>query len=1059
MISRILSITIISVLGVCGGSAESRRLEVLFLGDNGHHDPLERYRVLKQSLGSQGFNLTFVEDLGEITRQNLDQYDALIVYANHEKEKAPEAILPWVRDGGALVALHSACGNFHPSKDWFDLVGGRFKSHEGYEFSPKTVDSDHPITRDLPVLKSWDETYQHMDLTADRHLLQVREPMNKGETDPEPWTWTRTEGKGRVFYTASGHDLRCWNEAAYQILVKRAILWSIGEKKASEFAGFKLPPLVTEVPQIENRTHPDIPMMELQKPLSPADSAAHTQVPVGTKLVLFACEPMVINPIAIDWDTKGRAWVVESFGYPNNVPDEPGSGQDKIKILEDTDGDGRADKMTVFAEGLRHCTTSVFVNNGVVVTDGRDIVFLGDENGDGKSDTRKLLATGLGIHDTHAATSQFLYGFDNWLYATCGYSGVDIDLGGKKHKFSQGVFRFRPDLSKLELLQNSTNNTWGLGFTEQGDIVGSTANNNPSWIVSIPAAAYEASGIAQPKTPRLDTSVKVAPGAKDPGSLKQTKMYTNTGDVTQVDQIGSYTAAAGHQFYTDNVLAGTFSANSAFICEPTGHIVGTGEMLDNASLKQTVLRGNNAFASADAWAAPVAARVGPDGALWIADWYNPIIQHNVVFRYYNPSRSYDQPHSPYQTGEKKGPGKGNAYETPLRDATHGRIWRIVPADGPVRKETGIDASKPATLIASLSSPSQLIRLHAQRLLVEQRRQDSIPALETLIIDQSAPAGSQLPLAAVHAIWTLEGLGAPQDSPAHGILAKALKSTHPLIRRHAMLALGAADPAVLAALPGLIDNTEHPRELLFVLTAAALATPDAAISSALRKLGSSARPMDRTLQEAAGLAMRKQGLTLLGADFTGFNSEPPVTWFDKEAIAAIERIAAGPDRQALITLAPKTPDGLRARIEKILSAAPVIDRTPVDVPKRFIAGRDLYMKACIECHQADGRGVPQTFPPLADSEWVKGDRDTMLRIVLGGLSGPIEINGQKFNGVMPGHSHVTDDEIAKISTFVRFAFGGQKERPVSPDEVKALRPAVEKRKFVPWTVQELRALVK
>jgi putative membrane-bound dehydrogenase-like protein len=1044
MICRVLSIAFVSLLAVIPAAAEARRLEVLFLGDNGHHDPLERYRVLKQALGPQGFNLTFIEDLDKVTRANLDLYDALIVYANHEKAKVPEAILPWVKDGGALVALHSACGNFHPSNDWFDLVGGRFKSHEGFEFSPKTVDTEHPITKDLPVLKSWDETYQHMDLTADRHLLQVREPMNKGETEPEPWTWTRTEGKGRVFYTASGHDLRCWDQEAYQILVKRGILWAIGEKKAGEFAGFKLPPLETEVPQIENRTHPEIPMMELQKPLSPADSAAHTQVPAGTKLVLFACEPMVINPISIDWDTRGRAWVVESFGYPNNVPDEPGSGQDKIKILEDTDGDGRADKMTVFAEGLRHCTTSVFVKDGVVVTDGKDIVYLGDGNGDGKSDIRKVLATGLNIHDTHAATSQFLYGLDNWIYATVGYSGVDIDLNGKQHKFGQGVFRFRPDLSKLELLQNTTNNTWGLGFTEQGDVTGSTANNNPSWILSIPAAAYAGSGIPQPKTPRLDTSVKVDPSAKNPQALKLTKIFTNTKDVTQVDQIGSYTAAAGHHYYTDDVLGGTFSTNNAFICEPTGHIVATGDVLDNGSLKQTLLRGNNAFASSDAWAAPVAARVGPDGALWIADWYNPIVQHNVVFRYFNQARNYDQPHSPYQSGVKKGPGKGNAYETPLRDATHGRIWRIVPANTPVRREAGIDPSKPATLIAGLSSPSQLIRLHSQRLLVEQGGNEAALSLVKLVTGDA-------PLAAIHAIWTLEGLGA-----ARGFLSAALKSPHPLVRRHAMIALGANDPSVVAALPELLEKADSPREQLYVLTTAALAPQDAAVSSALWKLVSSVKPMDGTLLEAARLAMRRQGLTLLGVDLAKFGEGPPTTWQDKEILAVVSRVAASADREALVKFATTAPAGLRGHIERILAAPPEIDRTPVDVPNRFITGRDLYMKACIECHQADGRGVPQTFPPLAGSEWVKGDRDTLLRIVLGGLSGPIEVNKLKFNAVMPGHSHVSDAEIASIATFVRFAFGDLKEKPVTPEEVKALRPDVEKRKFVPWTVDELRA---
>src|SRR5690606_16745654 len=106
-------------------------------------------------------------------------------------------------------------------------------------------------------------------------------------------------------------------DPVYQELVKRGILWSIGDQKAKAFSLLKIPDLVVEVPRVTNRTHPEIPMMPLQKPLTPAESAVHTQVPAGTKLVLFASEPMVKNPIAIDWDERGRAWVVESFGYPN----------------------------------------------------------------------------------------------------------------------------------------------------------------------------------------------------------------------------------------------------------------------------------------------------------------------------------------------------------------------------------------------------------------------------------------------------------------------------------------------------------------------------------------------------------------------------------------------------------------------------------------------------------------------------------------------------------------------------------------------------------------------
>ncbi|MDH4445597.1 MAG: ThuA domain-containing protein [Akkermansiaceae bacterium] len=1057
MILRIACIAVFSALGLSFAAAETHRLEVLFLGDNGHHNPLERYRVLKRALGPEGFNLTYIEDLSEVTRETLNQYDALVVYANHEKEVVPEAILPWVRDGGALVALHSACGNFHPSKDWFNLIGGRFKTHGGAEFIPTTIDKDHPITKDLPELKSWDETYEHMDLTADRHILQMRPPINKGETKPEPWTWTRNEAKGRVFYTASGHDERCWEQQAYQTLVKRAILWTIGEKKASKFAQINLPKLETEIPQIPNRTHPDIPMMELQKPLSPADSAAHTQVPVGTKLVLFAAEPMVINPIAIDWDAKGRAWVIESFGYPNDVPNEPGTGQDKIKILEDTDGDGKADKMTVFAEGLRHCTTSVFVKNGVVITDAKDIVYLGDEDGDGKCDTRRVLATGLGINDTHASTSNFLYGLDHWIYATVGYSGVNIDLNGKKHKFGQGVFRFRPDLYDLEFLQDTTNNTWGLGFTEMGDVLGSTANNNPSWMISIPNAAYLGSGIDQPKTPRLDTSLPATDFKIGTSTYQKTQLFTNSDDVTQVDQIGRYTAAAGHHFYNDTVMKKTFTARNAFICEPTGHLVAVGDVVAAGALKQTILRGNNAFASSDAWASPVAARVGPDGALWIADWYSPIIQHNVVFRYYNPARSYDQPHSPYQAGKKVGPGKGNAYETPLRDSKYGRIWRIVPSKDPLRKAPDIDPSKIDSLVTNLASPSQWIRLQAQRLLIEHGGDSAISQLVKTVQAEEPVGSSGLPLAAIHAIWTLQGLSASPNPTAKSALTNALASSKPLIRRHAMLALGATDPAVVAALPAMITDTQDLREQLIALTTAALTLPNEAISSALWKTACKQDLLETTSKDAMRLAMRRQGLTLFSADFSRFSADAPTAWSGQEIIAIITRIAASSERQKLVEFAATAPAGLRAHIDQILRAAPVINRVPVDVPQAFFAGRDAYMKACIECHQADGRGVPDTFPPLTGSPWVKGDPDIMTLILLGGLTGPVEINGLHFNGVMPGHSHLTDAELAQIASFVRFAFGDKREEPITAEQVKALRPAVEKRKFVPWTVKDLNDL--
>jgi putative membrane-bound dehydrogenase-like protein len=1026
-----------SLLGAFPATA-GERLEILFLGDDRGLQPIERYRELKQALGQQGFNLTFIENLNEITRERLDLYDALIVYASHEAEKLPEAIVPWVRDGGAVVALSNASANFQPSPEWFQLLGGRLDKHGEAEFSPQVVETDHPITKDLPEFEARDRALTHRDLSADRQVLQVREPVIPGETGPQPWTWIRTEGKGRVFYTASGHDFQVWNESAYRELLRRGILWSVGDERASEFNALELPKLVIEEPEIENRAHPDIPMLPLQLPLTPAQSAMHTQVPAGTRLELFASEPMVVNPIWVDWDERGRAWVVESFGYPNDVPDQPGTGADTIKILEDTDGDGKADKMTVFAEKLRHCTGLVFVRGGIIATDGPDLVFLRDDNQDGKSDTRRVLATGLKIWDTHASTSHLMYGFDNWIYATVGYSGVEMTVGGKEHKFGQGVFRFRPDLSTLELLQGTTNNTWGLGFTEEGDVMGSTANNNPSWILSIPRSAYENSGLEQPHTPRADT----APF-----------FYPNTKDITQVDQIDRFTAAAGHSFYTDNVMAGIFQPNHAFITEPTGHLAALATIEPRDSLKSTDLRGNNIFASADAWAAPVVARPGPDGAVWIADWYNPIIQHNVVFRFWNPARDYDFPHSPYHVGEPK-PGKGNAYQTPLRDRTHGRIWKIVPVNGELRKEVALDPKDPEGLLAGLRSPSQHIRLHAQRLLVERGGSEALKPLEQLITGNVRPEGSDKPLAAVHAIWTLEGLGAKPGTAANQILAAALESHAPLVSRHAMLALGSEDPSVVAALPSLLKEVDDARERLIVLTVAARTSPNDLVAAALWELVSTAS-LDEVQREAARLAMRRQGTTLLASAFAKLDGGLPDTWFGTELREIAGRVASSPNRPALTALLNAAPAELKAQMEAVIAASGTPAPASTPLPEHLTSGRDAYMKSCIECHQADGKGVEDTFPPLVGSEWVTGDPRTLLRIMLGGLYGPIEVAGTSYNSAMPGHSHSSDEEIAAIASFVRYAFGEKKEKPFPAEQVAALRPEVEKRKFAPWTVEELK----
>ena len=490
----------------------------------------------------------------------------------------------------------------------------------------------------------------------------------------------------------------------------------------------------------------------MQLPLAPDDSARHVVTVPGFTTSLWASEPDILKPICMAWDERGRLWIAETVDYPNELQPRD-HGRDRIKVCEDTNGDGKADKFTVFAEGLSIPTGMVFARGGLVVVENGRTLFLRDTDGDGKADERKVLFSGWGMGDTHATASNLRWGPDNWIWGVVGYSGFDGDVGGKRIKFGMGVYRFRPDGSALEFIRSSNNNTWGLGFSEEGTGFGSTANNNASWYMPVANRYYEA--VSGWQAGRMETIAD-----------KQ-DFYPVTTDVRQVDAHGRYTAGAGHALYTARNFPAEHWNRTAFVTEPTGHLVGMFRL--EAQGADFVARNQKSFlASSDEWCAPIMAEVGPDGALWVLDWYNYIIQHNPT------------PH-----GFKN--GKGNAYETPLRDKRHGRIYRV--AWDKARKATPMDLSKasPSALVQALRNDNQLWRMHAQRLLVERGDASVIPALLRLSRDASVdPVG--LNVGAQHALWTLAGLGANTRPDAVKAVQDSLRHRSAAVRRAAIAAL-------------------------------------------------------------------------------------------------------------------------------------------------------------------------------------------------------------------------------------------------------------------------------
>lgn len=741
-----------------------RRVEVLVLGhESTNHDSARFAPMLKAALAQHGFNFSYTADPADLNAAHLAQYDALIVYGDHDAitRDQEQALLDFVAGGKGFLPIHSASAAFRNSPAYIDLVGAQLERHGAGEFTAQIVDAGHPIVAGLEPFPVWDETYVHTrHNTSGRTVLMER--VNGSER--EPWTWVRTHGDGRVFYTAYGHDERVWAHPGFHLLIRNAITWAIGPQVAAQLAALHLQPVpLTDapvpIPNYERRS--EMPLY--QQPLPPAEAFKHIQVPPGFELQLFASEPLVTgNPIAMAWDARGRLWLAETRDYPNVVAPD-GQGNDVIRILEDIDGDGHADRATTFADRLNVVSSLVLVDDGVLVSQAGEITFLGDTTGDDRADVRRTLIRGFGTRDTHALASNLRYGLDNQIWGVVGYSGFHGTVGGETHNFNQAIYRFTRDASRLEHMATFTNNMWGLGFNETFDVFGSTANGEHSVHVAIPHPYYR----------------NVA-GLRGDGKRKidgHYAMHPNTPRMRQVDVHGGFTAAAGHSFYTARSFPQEYWNRVAFINEPTGRLIHRA-IVERRGSGFVERDGWNVAASDDEWFAPVHAEVGPDGALWILDFYDFIIQHNPT-----PAGDIAGNH-PYLNG------RGNAYETPLRDNSRGRVYRLVWKGATPSAPLALTRTEPTALVRALGHDNMFWRTTAQRLLVERGELDVVPQLVALVDNPSVDAiGLNSP--ALHALWTLHGLGAfDEGRSAEAVMAATRALTHPAagVRKTAVMVL-------------------------------------------------------------------------------------------------------------------------------------------------------------------------------------------------------------------------------------------------------------------------------
>ena len=465
-------------------------------------------------------------------------------------------------------------------------------------------------------------------------------------------------------------------------------------------------------------------------PRSPAEAIRAMTVPAGFAVELVAAEPDLVNPVAMTFDERGRIWVTESLEYPRR---QPGPGRDRVKVLEDTDGDGRADKFTVFADGLNIPSGIAVGHGGVWVANAPEILFLQDRDGDGRADTRQVVVTGFGRADTHELPNSLTWGPDGWLY---GWNGVFnpskvASRNGRTYAFTCAIFRIHPGTRVFDVWCEGTSNPWGIAIDPQGSFFASACVIDHLWHLVETGYYLRQGGPYPPFTWPIGSIVNHS---------HQKAAYCG---------IHYFDSSAYPPEYRGRLYMGNIHGN----CINVDTLVRNGSTY-HAEPAPDFLQAN------DSWFMPVAQKTGPDGCLYILDWY-------------------DQYHC-YQDANRDPAGI---------DRLKGRLYRVRYQDTPRRFGFDLAKSRDDALIKLLASPNVYDRDLAQRLLTERSSRAIRSQLQALVLDEAAPGRARM-----HGLWALIGAG-PLDPGFH---ANLLSRTGPVFRAWGVRVagnMGRVEPAV------------------------------------------------------------------------------------------------------------------------------------------------------------------------------------------------------------------------------------------------------------------------
>ena len=806
---------------------------------------------------------------------------------------------------------------------------------------------------------------------------------------------------------------------------------------------------------------------------TPEEELKTFKLPPGFHMELVASEPLLEKPIALTFDPDGRIYVVELRAY---MPDMEGTGElnpiAQVSILEDTDGDGKLDKKTVFLDKLIVPRAVGLAGDGVLIAEPPNLWFCKDTNGDGKCDEKQAVFTDYGtrIENPEHMANGAMWSIDNWYYNA---------NWAARFKYSKGAFQRDGTIARGQ---------WGISQDDVGRLF---YNSNSSmlrcdfapaqYLMRNPYLANPA-GLNAAIAPNAVFSSRVNPGVN--------RGYTE--DCNLEGHLQRVTAACAPAIYRGDKFPEEFRGN-AFVCEPAGNLVVRHVLAEDGikiAGKSVQTDGLDFLTSTDERFRPVNLYTAPDGTLYLIDLYHGILQHKAYLSAYLADQV-----------KKRDLDKGN---------NCGRLWRIVHDSAKPGPQPKLSKAPTEELVKNLSNPNGWWRDTAQRLLVERMDKKAMSMLEKVV---SGEAPETTPLGKIHALWALQGM----DRLRENIVVEAAKDSDPRVRLMAIrvgenMILKNTAPSALAAVIALAKDPD-PKIQLQVLFMATPSLPElqaAASAILIRSLGDpifrhaamnggvgreleliqnliadpafaqAEKGQHEILNDLAECLVRGRSadrieklLDLIAAQPAGGNGKifqaallggiVDATNADPKSKAPARKLRMPKEPPGIAALRSNHDAkiaGLAAKAESGMSwpgkpgdTTPPLKPLSTEQQKRYEAGQGFFTQYCAVCHQPSGLGQEGTAPPLVDSEWVLGTHERTVRIVLNGLHGPLKVGKRTIDMEMPGLGVLNDEQIASILTYIRREWGHE-SNPVEPENVAKIRAANAEHGDIQWTADEL-----